>query len=51
MTNKQQLKNMGGVVALLAGTLAFSPSAFALNTILGNSTFSNPAQGILVKAL
>jgi hypothetical protein len=37
----KQLKT-GGVIALLASTLAFSPSAFALNTTIGNS-FTNIA--------
>jgi hypothetical protein len=40
----KQLKT-GGVIALLASTLAFSPSAFALNTTIGNSTSNTFASG------
>jgi hypothetical protein len=36
MINRQQLKT-GQVIALLASTLAFSPSASAINLIIGNS--------------
>jgi hypothetical protein len=48
----KQLKT-GGVIALLASTLAFSPSAFALVNTIGNSTTNtfvsgqNPGQSFI----